>query len=119
MERCCMTRLATGWWSEPPAIVRYAVAAIVVGVTLGAARWMEAKFVGAPVSLFSCAVLLSGWFGGLGPGFFAAALAVVAFEYEFLIPLHSLTIAPDELPRFAVFSAFIFLLALLSGAQHK
>lgn len=114
-----MTRLPTGWWSEPPAIVRYAVAALVVGAALVVARWMEANFVGAPVSLFSCAVLLSGWFGGFGPGFFAAALAVVGFEYEFLIPLHSLTIAPNELPRFAVFSTFIFLLALLSGAQHK
>lgn len=83
-----MTRLPTGWWSEPPAIVRYAVAALVVGAALVGARWMEANFVGAPVSLFSCAVLLSGWFGGFGPGFFAAALAVVGFEYEFLIPLH-------------------------------
>jgi PAS domain S-box-containing protein len=80
---------------------------------------METSFVGAPVSLFSCAVLLSGWFGGFGPGFLAAALAVVGFEYEFLIPLHSLTIAWNEFPRFAVFSTFIFLLALLSGAQHK
>ena len=114
-----MTRLPTGWWSEPPAIVRYAVAALVVGAALVGARWMEANFVGAPVSLFSCAVLLSGWFGGFGPGFFAAALAVVGFEYDFLIPLHSLTIAPNELPRFGVFSTFIFLLALLSGAQHK
>jgi PAS domain S-box-containing protein len=114
-----MTRLATGWWSEPPAVVRYAVAVLVVGVALGIARWMEASFVGAPVSLFSCAVLLSGWFGGFGPGFLAAALAVAGFEYEFLIPMHSLTIAPNELPRFAVFSTFIFLLALLSGAQHK
>ncbi len=114
-----MTRLITGWWSEPPAVVRYAVAVLVVGVALEVARWMEASFVGAPVSLFSCAVLLSGWFGGFGPGFLAAALAVVGFEYEFLLPLHSLTIAPNELPRFAVFSTFIFLLALLSGAQHR
>jgi PAS domain S-box-containing protein len=119
MERCRMIRLATGWWSEPPAIVRYALAALLVGVALVGARWMEANFVGAPVSLFSGAVLLSGWFGGFGPGIFAAALAAVGFEYEFLIPLHSLSIAPNELPRFAVFSTFILLLALLSGAQHK
>ncbi len=114
-----MTRLSTGWWSEPPAVVRYAVAVLAVGVALGAGRWMEAHFVGAPVSLFSCAVLLSGWFGGFGPGFLAAVLAAVGFEYDFLMPLHSLSMAPNELPRFAVFSTFIFLLALLSGAQHK
>ena len=114
-----MTRLPTGWWSEPQAAVRYAAAALVVGVALWAARWMEAHFAGAPVSLFSCAVLLSGWFGGFGPGVLAAVLAIVGFEYEFLLPLHSLTLAPDELPRFVVFSAFIFLLALLSGAQHR
>lgn len=114
-----MIRLPTEWWSEPPAIVRYVVAVLVVGVALAVASWMEANFVGAPVSLFSCAVLLSGWFGGFGPGFFAAALAVVAFEYEFLVPRHSLIIAPNELPRFAVFSTFIFVLALLSGAQHR
>ncbi len=114
-----MTRLATGWWSKPPAIVRYAVAVLVVGVALATARWMEANFVGAPASLFSCAVLLSGWFGGFGPGFLAAALAIAAFKYQFLIPAHSLTVAPNELPRFAVFSTFVLLLALLSGAQHK
>jgi PAS domain S-box-containing protein len=114
-----MTRLSTGWWSEPPAPARYAAAVLVVGIALVAARWMETNFVGAPVSLFSCAVLLAGWFGGFGPGFLAAALAVAGFEYEFLVPQHSLTIAPNELPRFAVFSTFILLLALLSGAQHK
>jgi PAS domain S-box-containing protein len=114
-----MTRLPNGWWPEPSALVRYAVGALLVGAALIAARWMEANFVGAPVSLFSCAVLLGGWFGGFGPGLFAAALAAVAFEYEFLMPLHALTIAPNELPRFAVFSTFIFVLALLSGAQHR
>jgi PAS domain S-box-containing protein len=80
---------------------------------------MEPNFVGAPVSLFSCAVLLSGWFGGLGPGFFAAALAILAFDFEFVTPLHSLAIDPKEIPRLAVFAATIFFVAFLSAAQHR
>ena len=43
-----MARLLPGWWSNPPTIARYAVAAVLVGGALAAARWMEANFVGAP-----------------------------------------------------------------------
>jgi K+-sensing histidine kinase KdpD len=105
-----MTRPLPGWWSNPPAIARY-------GGALAAARWIEANFAGAPVSLFSCAVLLSGWFGGFGAGFFAAALATLAFDYEFVNPLHSLAIDPKEIPRFALFAATIF--SSHSSAPHS
>ncbi len=114
-----MTRLATGWWSDPPAIARYAAAVLLVGAALTTARWMEANLVGAPVTLLSCAVLLSGWFGGFGPGFLAGALSIVGFESEFLVPLHSFAIEAKELPRLAVFIGFIFLVAFLSAAQRE
>ncbi len=114
-----MARLATGWWSDPPAIVRYAAATLLVVAALAAARWMEANLVGAPVTLLSCAVLLSGWFGGFGPGFLAGALSIIGFEYEFLVPLHSFAIETKELPRLAVFAGFIVLVAFLSAAQRQ
>ena len=114
-----MTRLGTGWWSDPPAVARYVAAALLVGSALVAARWMEVHLDGAPATLFSCAVLLSGWFGGFGPGFLASALSIGAFKYEFLTPLHSFAVDPKELPRLALFVAFIVLVAFLSAAQRR
>ena len=81
-------------------------------------RWMEAYLVGAPVSLFVCATMLSGWFGGFGPGLLAAALAILAFDYE-PSPNPWMHLIPKDLPRAAIFAVTVVVVALLSGAQRR
>lgn len=99
------------------AIARYAMAvfAVVAGVAL---RGALSRVIGPAESppylpLFS-AVLFAGWFGGLGPGIFAAVLGIVAAQYFLLPPFHLLFPAtfPDVVRAlvFFVLSAFVSVL---------
>jgi signal transduction histidine kinase len=72
-----------------PLVVRYGVAVVSIGLTtplsLLLAPWEEAPF--AP---YLAAVMISAWYGGLGPGLFATGLAAATLSYFFLPPLYSL-----------------------------
>jgi PAS domain-containing protein len=94
------------------------VVALVVSVMLFG-EWLEAHFVGAPVSLLLCAVMFSGWLGGLGPGLVAAGLALLVFDYAFVAPLNSFAISAVEIPRVFAFGISAFLIGLLSGEQRR
>src|SRR5271166_3140812 len=74
-------------------LVTYGLSVALIVSALLLARWLDAHFVGAPVSVLLCAVMLSGWFGGLGPGLFASILAFLAFGNEFVVPIHSFTVS--------------------------
>jgi PAS domain S-box-containing protein len=114
-----MAKPASGWWLSRPVILRYGVAAVSVAGALTIELWLQEQLAGAPVSLFLCAVMLSAWFGGFGPGLFAAALAVLAFEYYFLSPIHLFAIDPREVPRVVIFALSVLLVGLLSAAQRR
>ena len=92
--------------------------ALVISVMIFAG-WLEAHFVGAPVSLLLCAVMLSGWFGGFGPGLFASGLAFLVFDFAFVEPRNSFTISALETPRVFAFGMSAFLIGLLSGEQRR
>jgi Domain of unknown function (DUF4118) len=114
-----MAKLASGWWLHSPVIWRCGVAVVSVVSALTIEQWMQEQLVGAPVSLFLCAVMLSAWFGGFGPGLFAAALAVLAFYYYLVSPVHSFSIDPREVPRLAIFALSVLLVGSLSAAQRR
>ena len=99
------------WRHSAPPSLRYAVAVLSVAVAFGIARWPALGLESAPVSLFLCAVMLSAWFGGVGPGAVAAALSVTAFATSFA--------APGEVPRVAVFAVAVLLVGSLSAAQRR
>jgi PAS domain S-box-containing protein len=64
--------------------------------------------------LFLCVIISAAWFGGVGPGLAAISLSVLAFDYYFLSPPHSLKFAVSDLPRLALFAmAGLFVLALM------
>src|SRR2546429_9989896 len=73
----------------------YAVAVLAPAVALGIARWPIVHLESAPVSLFLCAVMLSAWLGGVGPGPPATGPSPAAFADYFLNPF--------ERPRVVVF----------------
>ncbi len=77
----------------------YGVAVLSPALALGLARWPDAHLESAPVSLFLCAVMLSAWLGGVGPGLLATVLSAVAFAYYFVNPFFSLAVAEKEVPR--------------------
>ena len=106
-------------WPKPPGIWGYGIAVLSVAAALIISQLPAVHLQDAPVSLFLCAVILSAWFGGIGTGLLAMALAVLAFDYYFLPPIHSLSAKPDEIPRLLVFMVSALFVGLLGVAQRS
>jgi len=106
-------------WRQPRAIWGYGIAVLSVAAALIISRWPALHLQTAPSSLFLCAVLLSAWFGGVGPGMLATALCALAFYYCFLTPTYSMIAKPGEIPRFAIFVVAAVAVGALSAAQRS
>src|SRR5260370_24535167 len=106
-------------WTRSHVIPKYAIAVLSVTAALILSQWPALHLGAAPVSLFFCAVMLSAWFGGFGPGLLATALATLAFYYYFLPPMSSMAAKPEEIPRLIVFAVSALVVGTLSGAQSS
>src|SRR5438445_3995280 len=105
-------------WPKP-VIWSYGIAVLSVISALIISRWPALHLEAAPVSLFLCAVMLSAWFGGVGPGLLATALSALAFYYYFLPPVYSLDAKPGEVPRLVIFMVSTLFVGSLSAAQRS
>ena len=114
-----MSKLNFLLWRKPSAIWGYGIAVLSVIAALLIARWPPLHLEGAPASLFLCAVVISAWLGGVGPGLLSLVLSCIAFNYYFLQPLYSFTVKPEEMPRFVVFAASALVAGSLSAAQRS
>lgn len=114
-----MDRLRLLWRQNKQSLRNYTVAVASVAVALGILRLPIVHLQGAILSLFLCAVMLSAWLGGVGPGLLAAALSAAAFAYYFLSPVHTLLVAAEEMPRFVIFVLAAGLVGSLSAAQRR
>jgi signal transduction histidine kinase len=107
-------------WSKPPAVTRYGLAVVSVGLSVLVCEFLENRWKSSPfVSVFTCAIVLSAWFGGFGPGLLSVALSVLAFDYYFLPPTHSLVPNSNEVPRLILFAVAALIVGLLSAAQRS
>jgi PAS domain S-box-containing protein len=106
-------------WTRSHGIRKYTIAVLSVAAALILAQWPILHLEAAPVSLFFCAVMLSAWFGGFGPGFLASALSTLIFYYYFLAPVRSMAPKPDEIPRLIIFAMSGLVVAALSAAQRS
>jgi signal transduction histidine kinase len=84
-------------------VIRYAVPAVTVFVTLMLTDRLRETFQGTPNSLFFCAIILSGWYGGFGPGILASLLSVLAIKLFVTPPPFTQTFPLGDTPRFAIF----------------
>src|SRR5271165_1436787 len=114
-----MSRFDPLLWRKPPVIWSYGVAGFSVVTALIISKWPPLHLEAAPVSLFLCAVIFSAWFGGTGPGLWAAVLSALAFYYCFLPPTYSLVAKPEEIPRLVVFMVSVLFVGSLTAAQRK
>jgi C4-dicarboxylate-specific signal transduction histidine kinase len=106
-------------WPKPPSIWTYGIAVLSVTGALIISRSQALHLESAPVSLFLCAVMLSSWFGGAGPGLLSTTLSSFAFYYYFLHPIDSLAAKPEEIPRFVAFTVSALFVGSLSAAQRS
>jgi PAS domain S-box-containing protein len=106
-------------WRKPPVILSYGVAVLSVAAGLIVSRWPALHLVSAPTSLFLCAVMVSAWFGGVGPGMLATVLSWLAFDYYFAEPMYSFAVKSDEIPRLVIFGVSSVVAGSLSAAQRS
>jgi PAS domain S-box-containing protein len=97
---------------------RYGIALLCVLTAFLLSHWSPAHLESAPASLFLCAVMVSAWFGGVGPGLLAVVLSGIAFYHGFLPPIHSFVSKPAQMPRFVVFVVSALVVGSLSVAQR-
>lgn len=106
------------WWTKPPVVVRYGVAVLSVSAALLIARWLQIQYHYGPFALFLCAMMFSGWFGGVRPGLLSAALSLLTFHYCFLVRLYPLGVG-KELPRLLLAGLTALFTVSLSAAQRS
>jgi PAS domain S-box-containing protein len=106
-------------WGKPPAIWGYGIAILSVTSVAIISRWPASHLQEHPAALFLCAVMISAWLGGAGPGLLATVLSCVAFNYFFLQPLYSFAVKSEEIPRFVIFTVSAVVAAALSAAQRN
>jgi signal transduction histidine kinase len=108
--------LARSWRHRSPPLIRYAIAAFLVLVAWAVTFTLRTS-VHAPTfqtPFFVCAIVLSSWIGGFGPGILASVLSIFALEYCLTPPLFTHRMSFSEVPKFVVFfftGAFISWLA--------
>jgi C4-dicarboxylate-specific signal transduction histidine kinase len=106
-------------WPKARAVWGYGIAILSVSLALHITRWPRLRLEESPVALFLCAVMITAWFGGVGPGLFGTVLSSLALDYYFLHPTHSLVGKPDQIPRLIVFTVSALLVGALSAAQRS
>jgi PAS domain S-box-containing protein len=114
-----MSRFNPLQWRKPSAIAGYGIAILLVTAAVMMSRWPALHVNTAPSALFICAIMISAWLGGIGPGLLAVVLCGLAFDYYFLQPLHSFGVKPEEMPRFVIFTVSATVAASLSAAQRS
>jgi len=106
-------------WPKAREIWGYGIAVLSVSLALVIAQWPPLRLETAPVSLFLGAIMITAWYGGIGPGLVATALSSLAFDYYFLPPIYSLVAKPGEIPRLIVFTLSAVFVGALSAAQRS
>jgi PAS domain-containing protein len=107
------------WFKRSPGL-SYAVATLAVTAAVIANLLLETSLHASPtLFLFLCAIIFAAWFGGVGPGLAATALSVLAFDYFFLPPIHSINLMLSDLSRIALFAmAGLFVVGLIAAQRN-
>jgi PAS domain S-box-containing protein len=120
--RCGGERTSGAVWSHlaarpRPPILRYGASIVAVGAALLFTVVLYNAGLRGP--LFIPAVLLSAWFGGVGPGLLAAALATLAIDFFLTEPKYSLRPSSvGDLVYLVAFATSAGLVAWLTGRQR-
>ncbi len=96
---------------------RYGLAVINVAVALVLTIWLEKYTDITP--LFYAAIVVSAWFGGMGPGLLAVVLSEFAIDYYFVAPFYSLRLGPKPISFMVVFGVLAMLTSWMSSKRRQ
>src|SRR5262245_63558890 len=98
-------------------VFRYGLAILSVAVALFTTLLLPRTVV--VTSLFFPAIMLSAWFGGIGPGLLAMLLSAVALNYYLLHPIHTMKISHADLPYLFSFLLSSLLVSSWSATRKR
>lgn len=96
---------------------RYGLAIVAVAAALLITRSLERYTDITP--LFYAAIVVSAWFGGMGPGLLAVVLAELSIDYYFVGPLYTLRLGPKPLSFLVVFGFLAVLTSWMSSKRRR
>ena len=96
---------------------RYVLAVVTVGAALVITRALK-QYTDIP-PLFYAAIVISAWFGGMGPGLLAVILSELAIDYYLVEPLYSLGLGSKPITFLVVFGLLAMLTSWMSSQRRK
>src|SRR5499425_158138 len=114
-----MSWSGTSTHSMTPDISRYGLAALSVAAALLIRELLRVYFEPPPNAFFFCAVALTSWLGGFGPGLLASVLSIWLIDYHFTAPYYIPEIGAEDLPRLIVFFLSAASISWLSASQER
>jgi signal transduction histidine kinase/CheY-like chemotaxis protein len=98
---------------------RYGVAVSVVALALLLTLAIPPVRNESPTTLFFAAVMVSSWYGGLGAGLLATALATGAIDSFIMPPVYAVVLDPGEIVRMSVFVLVALLINSLNASRRR
>jgi two-component system, NtrC family, C4-dicarboxylate transport sensor histidine kinase DctB len=102
-----------------PLAVRYGLSLTSVGLALAVASLLPWGADPSHFTLFFAAVMVSTWYGSLGPGIVATILSAVCLEYFFISQVYSKIPYWQALLRLGVFLVVAFVMTSLTTARKR
>ncbi|HYX18398.1 MAG TPA: PAS domain S-box protein [Nostoc sp.] len=98
-------------------LLHYGIALVSFALALGATLLLKTYLTPTPAALFYVAVMVSAWYGGLGPGLLATVLSSLAINYFFFKPFepHNIT----SLSKLVPLVVFILAAGLISSLNES
>lgn len=104
---------------DPPLLNTWAVAAVAAVVATVLAIVLEEPMGDPPVSLLFAAVMLSAWYGGIGPGLLTTALGGLALDYFFEAPRYEWSFnGPGTLLRLFIYASTASFISWLNAQRR-
>src|SRR6478672_4076572 len=103
--------------SATPAVLRYGLSIILVGISLSVTLLFQGYTFRTP--LFFPAIILSTWFGGTGPGLLAVVLSTLSINFFILEPRFAFSFSLRDVIHLAVFLFSALLISSWSAARRR
>jgi K+-sensing histidine kinase KdpD len=101
-------------------VLRYGLAVLSSALALGLALLAQHYgFLNVDAPLFLFAIVVTVWYAGVGPAVLAVVLSSLGFDFFFTEPRYSFYLTFSELPHYAAFVVFAFLLASFAAVRRR